>query len=201
VHQIESGLINRVGKAITNFNATLPTPQSDLAKETLKDPYCFDFLTLTEKYKEKELERSLIEHVTQFLLELGTGFAYVGKQYKLEIEDDEFYIDLLFYHLKLHCYVVIELKTVKFKPEFTGKLNFYISAVDDILRTPKDHPSIGILICKSKNNTMVEYALKDINKPIGVSEYKISKNLPDKFKSSLPTIEEIEAELNKGTKN
>jgi predicted nuclease of restriction endonuclease-like (RecB) superfamily len=195
-HQIESNLYQRQGKAINNFQMTLPQPQSDLAKETLKDPYIFDFLALTEQHNEKELETALINHVTRFLLELGAGFSYLGQQYKLDISGDEFFIDLLFYHVKLHCYVVIELKTVKFKPEFIGQLNFYISAVDGILKSELDNASIGILICKSKNNTVVEYALKDINKPIGVSEYIITQQLPDEFKSSLPSIEEIEAELN-----
>ena len=194
-HHIESGLYSREGKAITNFHATLPTPQSDLAQQTLKDPYKFDFLDLREKHDEKELEDALLNHVTKFLLELGAGFSYIGRQYRLEIDGDEFFIDLLFYHVRLHSYVVIELKTVKFKPEFAGKLNFYISAVDGILKTENDNPSIGILICKSKNDTVVEYALKDIHKPIGVSEYIITKNLPKEFRSSLPSIEEIEAEL------
>lgn len=194
-HHIESGLYLREGKAITNFKATLPTPQSDLARQTLKDPYKFDFLNLREKHDERELEDALIDHVTKFLLELGAGFSYIGRQYKLEINADEFFIDLLFYHVRLHCYVVIELKTVKFKPEFAGKLNFYISAVDGVLKTETDNPSIGILICKSKNDMVVEYALKDIHKPIGVSEYIITKNLPENLKSSLPSIEELEAEL------
>jgi predicted nuclease of restriction endonuclease-like (RecB) superfamily len=198
VHHIESDLFKREGKAITNFKATLPEPQSDLARETLKDPYHFDFLTLTEKHNEKELENALISHVTKFLLELGAGFSYIGKQHKLDIAGDEFFIDLLFYHVKLHCYVVVELKSVKFKPEFAGKLNFYVSAVDGILKSEQDNSSIGILICKSKNDTVVEYALKDVHKPIGVSEYIITKNLPDEFKSSLPSIEEIEAELSGG---
>ena len=196
-HHIESDLFKREGKAITNFKATLPEPQSDLARETLKDPYNFDFLTLTEKYNEKELENALINHVTKFLLELGAGFSYIGQQYKLEVSGDEFFIDLLFYHVKLHCYVVVELKAVKFKPEFAGKLNFYVSAVDGILKSEQDNTSIGILICKSKNDTVVEYALKDVHKPIGVSEYIITKNLPDEFKSSLPSIEDIEAELSR----
>ena len=196
-HHIESDLFKREGKAITNFKATLPEPQSDLARETLKDPYNFDFLTLTEKYNEKELENALINHVTKFLLELGAGFSYIGQQYKLEVSGDEFFIDLLFYHVKLHCYVVVELKAVKFKPEFAGKLNFYVSAVDGILKSKQDNTSIGILICKSKNDTVVEYALKDVHKPIGVSEYIITKNLPDEFKSSLPSIEDIEAELSR----
>jgi predicted nuclease of restriction endonuclease-like (RecB) superfamily len=194
-HHIESNLFKREGKAINNFKATLPEPQSDLAIETLKDPYNFDFLALTEKHNEKELEDALINHVTHFLLELGAGFSYLGKQYKLEVSGDEFFIDLLFYHVKLHCYVVVELKAVKFKPEFAGKLNFYVSAVDGILKSEHDDTTIGILICKSKNDTVVEYALKDVHKPIGVSEYIITKNLPDEFKSSLPSIEEIEAEL------
>lgn len=195
IHHIESDLFKREGKAITNFRVTLPEPQSDLARETLKDPYNFDFLTLTEKHNEKELQNALINHVTKFLLELGTGFSYIGQQYKLEVSGDEFFIDLLFYHVKLHCHVVVELKSVKFKPEFAGKLNFYVSAVDSILKSEQDNPTIGILICKSKNDTVVEYALKDVHKPIGVSEYIITKKLPDEFKSSLPSIEEIEAEL------
>ena len=194
-HQIESNLYQRQGKAISNFQATLPATQSDLARETLKDPYVFDFLDLTEKHNEKDLENGLVDHVTRFLLELGAGFSYLGKQYKLEISGDEFFIDLLFYHVKLHCYVVAELKTVKFKPEFAGQLNFYISAVDDVLKSESDQATIGILICKSKNDTVVEYALKGIDKPIGVSEYSITRSLPDEFKSSLPSIEDIEAEL------
>jgi len=197
-HHIESHLFQREGQAITNFKATLPAPQSDLARETLKDPYNFDFLTLTEKHNEKELENALVNHVTKFLLELGAGFAYIGQQYRLEVSGDEFFIDLLFYHVRLHCYVVVELKSVKFKPEFAGKLNFYISAVDGILKSEQDNATIGILICKSKNDTVVEYALKDVRKPIGVSEYIITKNLPDEFKSSLPSIEEIEAGLSEG---
>jgi predicted nuclease of restriction endonuclease-like (RecB) superfamily len=194
-HHIESGLYSRQGKAVTNFKATLPEPQSDLARQIIIDPYNFDFITIREKHDEKGLEDALINHVTKFLLELGAGFSYIGRQYRLEVGGEEYFIDLLFYHVKLHCYVVIELKTVKFKPEFAGKLNFYVSAVDGILKADQDQPSIGILICKSKNNTVVEYTLKDIHKPIGVSEYIITKNLPDEFKSSLPSIEEIEAEL------
>lgn len=200
IHHIESGLYQREGKAITNFQTTLPVPQSDLVRQTIKDPYNFDFLTLREKHDEQELEEALINHVTKFLLELGAGFSYIGRQYRLEVASDEFFVDLLFYHVRLHCYVVIELKAVKFKPEFAGKLNFYVSAVDSTLkteqdRTGQDNPTIGILICKSKNDTVVEYALRDIHKPIGVSEYIITKNLPQEFKSSLPSIEEIESEL------
>jgi predicted nuclease of restriction endonuclease-like (RecB) superfamily len=195
IHHIESGLYQREGRCINNFQATLPAPQSDLAKQTLKDPYTFDFLSLTKKHDEKDLEDGLLTHVTQFLLELGAGFSYIGRQYRLEVAGDEFFMDLLFYHTRLHCYVVIELKAVKFKPEFAGKLNFYVSAVDGILKTEHDNPTIGILICKSKNDTVVEYTLKDINKPIGVSDYVITKNLPANLKASLPSIEEIEAEL------
>ena len=197
-HHIESRLYQREGKAITNFKATLPAPQSDLAQQILKDPYNFDFLLLRKKHDEKELEDALIEHVTRFLLELGAGFSYIGRQYKLEVGGDDYYIDLLFYHIRLHCFVVIELKAVKFKPEFAGKLNFYVSAVDGILKTEQDKPTIGIIICKSKNDVVVEYALKDIHKPIGVSEYMITKNLPAEFQSSLPSIEQIEAELGGG---
>jgi len=195
VHQMESGLIHRKAGAVTNFNTRLPAPQSDLANQTLKDPYCFDFLSLTRKHDEKELEDALMDHLTRFLLELGTGFAFVGRQYRLEIGGDEFFIDLLFYHARLHCYVVVELKAVKFKPEFTGRLNFYVTAVDREIKTESDNPTIGILICKSKNRTVVEYALSTMASPIGVSEYTITRTLPDELKSSLPSIEEIEAEL------
>lgn len=194
-HQIETRLYQREGKAITNFEARLPEPQSDLARETLKDPYNFDFLMLRGKHDEQEMESALIENITRFLLELGEGFSYVGRQYKLEVGGDEFFIDLLFYHIKLHCYFVVELKTVKFKPEFAGKLGFYVSAVDGILKMEQDNPTIGLLICKSKNDVVVEYTLRDIHKPIGVSEYMITQNLPDELRSSLPSIEEIEAEL------
>ena len=194
-HQIEGRLYERSGKAMTNFSNTLPNPQSDLANELTKDPYQFDFLTLREKHDEIELEDALMEHITKFLLELGQGFAFVGRQYKLDVGGRNFKIDLLFYHLKLYCYVVVELKVVDFEPEFAGKLNFYISAVDGELKSEKDNPTIGILICKSKNNTIVEYSLKDISKPIGVSEYKLSTVLPKEFKSTLPSIEEIEAEF------
>jgi predicted nuclease of restriction endonuclease-like (RecB) superfamily len=194
-HQIEGNLFGREGNALTNFSASLPVPQSDLARQTLKDPYIFDFLTIREKHDEKELEDGLISQVTKFLLELGAGFSFIGRQYKICVDGDDYYIDLLFYHVKLHCYVVVELKAVQFKPEFAGKLNFYVSAVDGIVKTEKDSPTVGILICKSKKKTVVEYSLKDMNKPIGVSEYQITSALPDEFKSSLPTIEEIEAEL------
>ena len=194
-HHIESNLHLREGKAINNFATTLPEPESDLAKQLLRDPYNFDFLTLTQRHNERELENGLIEHLTKFLLELGAGFAYVGRQYKIEVDGDEYSIDLLFYHLRLHCYVVIELKVDKFKPEFAGKLNFYVSAVDSQIRTEGDTATIGILICKSKSDIKVEYSLRDLNKPIGVSEYQITQNLPEQLRSSLPSLEQIEAEL------
>ena len=195
VHQIESNLYNRNQKSINNFDKNLPSPQSDLAKALLKDPYNFDFLNLTEKHDELELEDALMEHMTKFLLELGNGFAFVGRQYKLIVAGDEFRIDLLFYHIKLKCYIVVELKTVKFKPEFAGQLNFYVSAMDGEVKEPSDNPTLGILICKSKNDTVVEYSLQRVDSPIGVSEYQLTQVLPDEFKSSLPSIEEIEAEF------
>ena len=195
VHQIESNLYEREGKAITNFENTLPPIQSDLAKEITKDPYIFDFVALTQDYQEKELEDALTQNITNFLLELGSGFAFVGRQYKLIVGGDEFKIDLLFYHIKLKCYVVVELKATSFKPEHAGKLSFYTSAIDGELKNSDDNPTIGILICKSKNNTVVEYALRDINKPLGISEYQLTEILPKEYKSSLPSIEEIEAKL------
>ena len=195
VHHISSELMQREGNAVTNFKNKLPDPQSDLARQILKDPYNFDFLGLRKKHDEKELEEGLINHMTHFLLELGAGFSFIGKQYRLEVGGDEFFIDLLFYHVKLHCYVVVELKSVKFKPEYAGQLNFYVSAVDGEIKAEQDNPTIGILICKSKNNTVVEYALNRMDSPIGVSEYNITRNLPDDLKPSLPSIEEIEAEL------
>ena len=194
-HQIESGLHQREGQAINNFAATLPKPESDLAKQLLRDPYNFDFLTLTERYSERELEDGLTDHLAKFLMELGAGFAYVGRQYHIVVDEEDYYIDLLFYHLRLHCYVVVELKVEKFKPEHAGKLTFYVSAVDSQVRTPVDGSTLGILICKSKSDITVEYSLRDVNKPIGVSEYQITENLPEQLKSSLPTIEQIEAEL------
>lgn len=197
--QIDSSLYQRNGKAVTNFSKTLPAPHSDMAKQSLKDPYLFDFLTLRDDYVENELEQGLIDHVQQFLLELGQGFAFVGRQKHIEIDKTDFYIDLLFYHLQLHCYVVVELKNTAFKPEYAGQLNFYLSAVDDLLRTKDDKPTIGLILCKTKNNIVAEYTLRDINKPIGIAGYetKIIKNLPKNLKSSLPTIEEIEAGLEK----
>jgi len=196
VHQIESNLYNRNKRAINNFDNNLPSIQSDLAKEITKDPYCFDFLSLSEKYNEKELENALMDNLTKFLLELGSGFAFVGRQYRVEVAGDEFFIDLLFYHIKLKCYIVIELKTTKFKPEFTGKLNFYITAIDRELKDKNDNPTIGILICKSKNDTVVEYTLSNVNNPMGVSEYTLSKEL-SQLKELLPSIKEIEKEVKK----
>ena len=194
-HQIDSGLYDRQGKAITNFQLKLPEPQSDLAEQTLKNPYNFDFLTLREKYDEKELEDALINHITQFLLELGTGFSYMGRQVHLHVGESDFYIDLLFYHVRLHCYIVVELKTEKFKPEFAGKLNFYITAVNKQMKVEQDNPTIGILICKDKDDVVAEYALDDISQPIGIAQYELTKVLREEFKSSLPTVAEIESEL------
>ena len=195
VHQLESGLYHRSGQAINNFALTLPKPQSDLARQTLKDPYIFDFLHMTEAYDERDLENALVSHVTQFLLELGAGFAYLGKQVLIQVGERDFYIDLLFYHTRLHCYIVTELKTVEFEPEHAGKLNFYLKAVDSQLRSEHDEPSIGILICKKKDKLVAEYALSDIHKPIGISEYQLTQSLPVELQSSLPSIEEIEREL------
>ncbi|RNI24038.1 PDDEXK nuclease domain-containing protein [Rufibacter latericius] len=193
--QIKSNLYQRQGGSLTNFGLKLPSPQSDLAQEMLKDPYVFDFLTLTEDYQEKDLEGALTQHITKFLLELGAGFAFVGRQYHLEVGGQDFYMDLLFYHLRLRCYVVIELKRGKFLPEYAGKLNFYLSVVDDLLKTEHDQPSIGLLICQDKNKVVAEYALKNIDKPIGVSEYQLTEAIPDNLKGSLPTIEDLEREL------
>jgi len=195
VHQIEGKLYHRQGKAISNFTQTLPTPQSDLAREMLKDPYKFDFLNLSDEYFEKDMEDALVGHITKFLLELGAGFSYVGRQYHLEVGGEDFYIDLLFYHLKLRSYVVIELKTGKFIPEYASKLNFYLSAVDDMLKHKSDNPTLGILICKERNKVIAEYALRDINKPIGIAAYELTQSIPENLRGSLPTIEEIENEL------
>lgn len=195
VHQIESGLYHREGKALTNFQINLPAPQSNLAQQILKDPYNFDFLSLGREAEERELEKGLTAHLREFLLELGKGFAFVGNQYHLEVGDQDFYIDLLFYHLHLRCYVVIDLKTEEFQPEFAGKMNFYLSAVDDLLKHPEDQPSIGLILCKTKNKVVAEYALRDTRKPIGISAYQLIESLPKQFKEQLPTVEELEAEL------
>jgi len=199
VHQIEAGRRDRQGKAIANFDRTLPAPQSDLAQDITKDPYNFDFLTLGDDAHERDLEHGLLNHLRQFLLELGVGFAFVGSQYRLTVGNEEFYIDLLFYHLKLRAYVVIDLKMKAFEPEFAGKMNFYLSAVNDLLRHQDDQPSIGIILCKTKERFVAEYALRDLNKPIGISEYRLAESLPEKLLGSLPTIEELESELGAAT--
>ena len=197
LHWIDSSLHKREGKAVTNFENTLIASQSDLANQTLKDPYLFDFLTLRDEYDEKELESGLLDHIQKFLLELGAGFSFVGRQVHLEVGDQDFYIDLLFYHYKLRCFIVVELKATDFKPEFAGKMNFYLSAVDDIMKHKDDRPTIGLLLCKGKNKVVAEYALRDINKPIGISQYEtaVIESLPSELKGSLPSIEEIEQEL------
>ena len=193
--QIETNLHERQGKAITNFARTLPAPASELAQQLLKDPYNFDFLTLHDEAVERDLERGLLDHLQGFMLELGAGFAFVGSQHRLDVGGEDFYIDLLFYHLKLRCYVVVDLKMGAFKPEYAGKLNFYCSAVDDLLGHAQDNPTIGILLCKSKNNVIVEYALRDVAKPLGVAEYRLAQVLPEYLKGSLPTVEQLETEL------
>jgi predicted nuclease of restriction endonuclease-like (RecB) superfamily len=195
VHQIESGLYRRQGKADTNFSRTLPNPQSELAQQLLKDPYNFDFISLGKEAQERELEKALIDRIRDFLLELGVGFAFVGSQYHLEVEGEDFYIDLLFYHLHLRCFVVIDLKVEAFKPEFSGKMSFYVSAVDDLLKHRDDMPTIGIILCKNKKQQIVEYALRDIKGPIGVSTYQLQESLPEQLQGSLPTIEQLQAEL------
>ncbi len=200
MHQIESGLYHRQGKALDNFASVLPPPDSDLTRQLLKDPYNFDFLTLTQRAQERELHRGLIAHIREFLLELGKGFAYVGSEYPLEVQGREYRLDILFYHLHLRCFVVIELKPGEFEPEYAGKMNFYLSAVDDQLRNPTDGPSIGIILCKSRDRLIVEYALRDMTKPISVSEYLLNllPELPAPLSSSLPTVaelEELESEL------
>jgi len=198
VMQIETRLLERSGKATTNFPSTLPAPQSDLARESIKDPYRFDFLGLTGEAQEREIEHALVRHVTEFLLELGAGFAFVGRQVLLDVGGDEFFIDLLFYHLKLRCYVVIELKGGKFKPEHLGQLGFYLTAVDRQVKSEHDNPTIGLLLCKSKNKVVAEYALGDKSQPMGVAEYKLLASLPPELQTSLPTIEQIERELGSG---
>jgi predicted nuclease of restriction endonuclease-like (RecB) superfamily len=201
-HHIEAQLHQREGRAVTNFQRTLPPPQSDLAEQTLQDPYNFDFLTLGSEARERDLELGLLDHIQKFLLELGVGFAFVGRQFHLEVAGQDYSLDLLFYHLRLRCYVVIDLKMRAFEPEFAGKLNFYLSAVDDQLRHPDDKPSIGLLLCKERDRLTVEYALRDVRKPIGVAQWqtKLVESLPKKLKGSLPTIAEIEAELSKARK-
>jgi predicted nuclease of restriction endonuclease-like (RecB) superfamily len=193
--QIKSNLFERSGKTISNFKHTLPHPAADLAQQSLKDPYVFDFIALAEQYNERDIEGQLVQHISKFLLELGKGFAYIGRQYPLQVGEKEYFIDLLFYHVVLKAYVVIELKNTAFMPEYAGKLNFYLSAVDSVLKREDDKPTIGILLCSDKNNIEAEFALRDINKPMGVSEFTLTEILPEDLKSSLPTIEEIEQNL------
>ena len=195
--QIESKLHERQGKAVTNFKDKLSNELSDLAKDSLKDPYVFEFLTLYEKAKEKDIEQGLIDHVRDFLLEIGEGFSFIGNQYHLSVGGEDYYLDMLLYNVKLHAYVVVELKTGKFKPEYAGKLNFYLSAVDDLVKQPGDNPSIGLLLCKEKNNIVAEYALKDVEKPIGLASYKLGQVMPQNLQSSLPSVSELERGLNK----
>ena len=192
-HQIDTNLYGRQGKAISNFAATLPPLQSDLAQQVLKDPYNFDFLTLGPDAKERHLERGLLEHIRAFLMEMGAGFSFVGSQYPLEVSGKDYFLDLLFYHLRLRCFVVVDLKMGEFTPEFAGKMNFYLSAVDDLLRHATDAPSIGIVLCKTRDRTTVEYALRNTATPIGVAEFVTA--LPTALENSLPTIAQIEAEL------
>ena len=198
INQIESGLYQRqvTTDKISNFEQRLSAPQSELAVQTMKDPYIFDFIPFREDMVERDIERALVQDVTKLLLELGTGFAFLGNQYHLNVGGDDFYIDLLFYNLNLRCYVVIELKTGEFKPEYAGQLNFYLSAVDGLMKQPQDNPTIGLLLCKSKNNLVAEYSLKDMSKPIGVSEYRITSHLPAELEKQLPSVEDIQKRIN-----
>lgn len=196
VHQIEANAYHRRGKAITNFDKTLPSTASDLAGQTLKDPYIFDFLGLGHEAQERDLERALVDHIRDFLLELGVGFAFVGSQYHMEIGGEDFYIDLLFYHLRLRCYIVVELKAGDLRPEFIGKMNFYLSAVDDLLRHPDDAPSLGLILCKTRNRVIAEYAMRDVQKPVGVSTYRI----PESLRTELPSPRMLEQLLRRELK-
>ena len=199
IHQIESGLYERqaIAEKISNFENRLPAPQSELALQTMKDPYVFDFIPFKEDMVERDIEKALVKDITALLLELGTGFAFLGNQYHLNVGGDDFYIALLFYNLNLRSYVVIELKTGDFKPEYAGQLNFYLSAVDGILKKDTDNPSIGLLLCKSKNDLVAEYSLRDMSKPIGISEYKITSNLPEELEKQLPSVEDIQKRIKK----
>lgn len=192
---IKSQAHTRQGAAVTNFEHRLASPQSDMARQALKDPYIFDFLTLDEPFRERELETGLVRHLEKFLLELGVGFAFVGRQHKLTVGEDDFYLDLFFYHLELRCFVVVELKVGAFKPDYAGKMNFYLNLVDDTLRHEHDNPTIGLILCQDKKQVLAEYALRGLDKPIGVSEYELTRSLPPALESALPTIAEIEAEL------
>ena len=197
IHQIESGLYQRqvIAEKVSNFESRLPAPASELAVQTMKDPYIFDFIPFREDMVERDIEEALVRDVTKLLLELGTGFAFLGNQYRLNVGGDDFYIDLLFYNLNLRSYVVIELKTGEFKPEYAGQLNFYLSAVDGILKKKQDNPTIGLLLCKSKNNLVAEYSLKDMSKPIGVSEYRVTSSLPAELEAQLPSVEDIQKRI------
>ena len=195
---IKNQLHLRQGAAVTNFNERLTPPQASMAVEILKDPYHFDFLGLGDEAHERDIENALIRHITRFLLELGAGFAFIGRQFRLEVEGDEFFIDLLFYHTRLKCYVVVELKSTAFKPEHAGQLNFYLATVDAQIKAPDDKPTIGLLLCKTKKRLVAEYALSGIDKPIGVAEYQLVRSLPEPLDTSLPSVEEIEAELSVG---
>ncbi len=202
VHQIESGLYQRqvLTEKISNFENRLPSPQSELATQTMKDPYIFDFIPFKSDMVERDIEKALVKDVTKLLLELGTGFAFLGNQYHLNVGGDDFYIDLLFYNLNLRCYVVIELKTGEFKPEYAGQLNFYLSAVDGILKKEQDNPSIGLLLCKSKNDLVAEYSLKDMSKPIGVSSYRVTSDLPKELEHQFPSLEDIQKRISRPQK-
>ncbi len=195
--QIKNNYHKRIGNTVSNFENTLPKPQSDLARDLMKNPYNLDFLQLHDDAQERIIEQGIINHLTDFMLELGKGFAFVGRQYKLDVEDSDYYLDLLFYHLELRCFVVLELKAVPFQPEFAGKMNFYLSAVDDLLKKPFDNPTIGIILCKSGKKIDIEYALRDLNKPIGVSNFTLMKSFPQQYNKILPTIEEFEREFEK----
>jgi predicted nuclease of restriction endonuclease-like (RecB) superfamily len=197
VHQIESGLYKRQGAAITNFGTTLPKPQSELAHQILKDPYNFEFLNLSQESLERDLEQALLGKLKDFLLELGSGFAFVGSQYHLEVGGQDFFLDLLFYHYKMRCFVVVDLKITEFKPEYAGKMGFYLSVVDDLLRHPDDQPTIGLILCKTKNSVIAEYTLRSNQSPMGVSEYKLAEQLPEQVRTILPAIATIEKELGK----
>jgi predicted nuclease of restriction endonuclease-like (RecB) superfamily len=199
--QIKQRAHERQGAAVTNFARTLPKIHAGIAQGLLKDPYLFDFLTLEEPFHERELETGLLAHIQTFLIELGRGFAFVGRQYRLEVSDREFYLDLLFYHLHLRCFVVVDLKKGDFKPEYAGKMNFYCSVVDDQVRHEEDAPTIGLILCQTKDRILAEYALRDINKPIGVADYELTRALPAELESSLPSIEDIEAELSSDMKD
>ncbi|MBQ9069297.1 MAG: DUF1016 family protein [Eggerthellaceae bacterium] len=192
---LSTGLYERQGKAVSNFETTLPAPRGDLAQEITRDPYCFDFLAIRERYDEKELKDALMDNITRFLLELGNGFAFVGREYRLKVGQTEQWIDLLFYHIKLRCYVVVEVKATAFEPGFVGQLGTYVSAVNHIMKEEGDHPTVGLLICRDKDDVLARYALDSTSQPIGISEYELSELIPEEFKGSLPTIEEIEEEL------